>query len=185
MIVRHDIAIGGKHHTAAEGCLGERATRAVAVVAALLVGVHVDSHHGRKALLGDAFRKRRVLVGAAARGCGRRAAEHRGRARRGAARHCIDNAGAAEHKHACKRSARERDSKRLRTRMALLGLCVLLRSVRLRVVRTRRLRIGRRGVDWRRGNRPRRTTRACALVMIVRIRGGRRAARPLAERLAG
>ena len=68
VVVRHDIAIGGKHHAAAEGRLGEGATRAVAVVAALLVGVHVDSHHGRKALLGDAFRKRRVLVGAAARG---------------------------------------------------------------------------------------------------------------------
>ena len=185
MVVRHDVAIRGKHHAAAERRLGKGILRAVAVVAALLVGVHVDSHHGRKALLGDAFRKRRVLVGAAVRGCGRRAAEHRGRARRRAARHCIDDTGATEHKHACKRRTRERNPERLRTRMAFLGLCVLLRCVRLRVVRTRRLRIGRRGIDGRRGIRPRRTARARTLVMIVRIRGGRRAARPLPERLVG
>lgn len=67
--------------------------------------------------------------------------------------------GAAEHEHACKRRARKRDPERLRTRMILLGLCILLRGVRLRVVRTRRLRIGRRGIDGRRGIRPRHTTR--------------------------
>ena len=69
--------------------------------------------------------------------------------------------------------------------MVLLRLWVLLRSVRLRVVRTRRLSIGRRGIDWRRGIRPRHAARARALGMIVRIRGNRRAARPLPERLAG
>ena len=185
VIVRHDVAIGRKHHAAAERRLSKGILRAVAVIAALLVGVHVDSHHGRKALLGDAFRKRRILIGIAARGCGRRAAKHRGRARRRAARHRVDNAGAAEHEHACKRRARKRDPERLRTRMVLLRLWVLLRSVRLRVMRTCRLRIGRRGIDGRRGIRPRHTTRTRALVMIVRIRGDRRAARPLPERLAG